>query len=593
MLTTLNAKYIHVNLALRCLQSYCRDLPLELCLREFTINDYPQQIAAAIYQEQPHLVAFSCYIWNIEDTIKVAEILKTIRPNLPLLCGGPEVSFDTANFLAQNPAIDLVIIGEGEIPFRSLLVQLLADKSMPAGIPGLAYRQGESIRINPPAAPPEQLDRLPFPYVADLSNDPKKLQQRTVYYECSRGCPFGCSFCLSSTSKGLRYLSLERIKKDLEQLLAAGIREIKFVDRTFNAHKKRALAIWEFLISHKPTTRFYFEIAAEHLDEEMLVFLNTVPENLFQLEIGVQTIDAAVNRLCNRHQDWQRLAQNIRRLQKGGNLRLHLDLIAGLPEENYAGVGKSFDALAAIKPQEIQLGFLKLLKGTLLREQANKYGYLFVDRPPYEVLASNKLNYAEMVQLHHIEDLIKYYGNSHLVDRAFAYLAKTAFHDSYFTCYEALAVWWKKQGFLRRGHSQRNLFNHLAAFAADNNVEATFPFLSTEQLSCFYQILKFDLLCCDRSHHWPSWTPPSPLTKKERAALASQIISAQFIKKYMPGLSKETPANLRRHSFIELFPCQLQKPWKEESTLVFFYYGPPGRQTKTYFLPTVIIPGLP
>ncbi|BCV20121.1 B12-binding domain-containing radical SAM protein [Moorella sp. Hama-1] len=734
LLTTLNAKYIHVNLALRYLRACCRDLPLEFILDEFTINDRPEHIAAAIYRHRPDLVAFSCYIWNIEPTLAVAAILKKVRPELTILCGGPEVSFDTAAFLAQNPQVDLVITGEGEIPFRALLERLAGEQRLPAGsrkealttikapetgersgpgpvpvpagasvpdrlnpsilaaIPGLAWRQGGLIHLNPvdtatlamrPALPghtptpqtkgaggPEttpspyykDLDAIPFPYAEDLATGVNDLRQRTVYYETSRGCPFACGFCLSSTTMGLRYFSLERVRENLARLLAAGVREIKFVDRTFNAHKKRALAIWEYLLSLRPKARFYFEIAGDHLDEEMLSFLSRVPPGLFQFEIGVQTIDAGVNARCNRRQDWELLAANIRRLQAAGNIRLHLDLIAGLPGEGYAGVGKSFDAVAALKPHEIQLGFLKLLKGTDLRARAGEFGYLYLDRPPYQVLASSAIAYEEMLRLHDIEVLLKYYGNSHLADHALDYLVQAAFNGSPFACYAALAAWWETRGLLRRGHSQRDLFNHLAVFAlsltrgiatriviqplpgyhsslrngagnihgagshgnppagpgkipipeaglkkvrpeetpsklepAHRPTEAEQPAaimaragclrnLTQAQLDRFYQLLKFDFLRRDCSRNFPDWVPPSPLTGEERANCMVRITAPRSIEKYIPGLAKEAPANLRRHGFIELFPCHPERPEHDDPTLTFFYYGPPGSEARVYYL---------
>ncbi len=853
LLTTLNAKYIHINLALRYLRACCRDLPLEFILDEFTINDRPEHIAAAIYRHRPDLVAFSCYIWNLEPTLTVAAMLKTVRPDLPILCGGPEVSFEVEDFLTRHPEIDLIITGEGEIPFRALMEQLAAgsDWVIPAGlpaarpvatlagqpspvsilihegkaagnpaglpgqlpggrcynlsgqpyikqfsdisiprswtrlhprslaaVPGLAWRRKGKIRFNPPlpitsagvSAPvpkgaagnlplppgdasaqsralsptaairgsgplfqrphPEEnpfpgnpspspvykdLDVIPFPYEEDLA-DGGDLQQRTVYYETSRGCPFACSFCLSSTTTGLRCFSLARVRDDLARLLAAGAREIKFVDRTFNAHKKRALAIWEYLLSLQPAARFYFEIAGDRLDDEMLAFLSQAPAGLFQFEIGVQSIDAEVNARCNRRQDWDRLAANVRRLQAAGNIRLHLDLIAGLPGETYTGVGQSFDAVAALEPNEIQLGFLKLLPGTDLRARAAEFGYLFLNRPPYQVLASNTITYAEMLRLHDIEAVLKYYGNSHLADHALAYLVQTAFGGSHFACYEALAAWWAGQDLCRRGHSQRDFFNHLAAFTATltgeigsktalapsapvppsapyagkssnrkvvapnpgncadpaaiwKDPDATIPSgtakagqgsnlslsgtypagvvgnaepagpdssrenrtsgyqfadpasitwppiygestegepaegpesgqpfmvdpvwpgsfhpLTAAQLERFYQLLKFGFLCRDRSRHWPLWVPPSPLTEKQRSAYQAQVTAPGFIEKNWPALAKEAPASLRRHGFIELFPCHPEKPKEGNPTLVFFYYGPPGRETEVYYL---------
>ncbi|QGP92172.1 hypothetical protein MGLY_15360 [Neomoorella glycerini] len=672
LLTTLNAKYIHVNLTLRYLRACCRDLPLDFILEEFTINDRPENIAGRVYRLQPDLVAFSCYIWNIDPTLAVIQILKTVRPDLPILCGGPEVSFDTAAFLAQNPQVDLAITGEGEIPFRTLMEQLAGRQHAPAGgreeplpasiarpatgrlapgpvpdpaaIPGLAWRRGGEVVVNPPAPPTRDLDAIPFPYQEDLDAAGNDLRQRTVYYETSRGCPFTCGFCLSSTTRGIRYFSLERVKADLTRLLAAGVREIKFVDRTFNAHKKRALAIWEYIASLRPKARFYFEIAGDRLDEEMLAFLDRVPPGLFQFEIGVQTIDPQVNSLCHRSQDWQRLAANVRRLREMGNIRLHLDLIAGLPGEGYAGVGKSFDAVATLKPHEIQLGFLKLLKGTALRARAREFGYRFVDRPPYEVLASSAITYEEMLRLHDVETLLRYHGNSHLADHALAYLAAAAFGGSYFAVYEALAAWWEAWGLMRRGHSQRDLYNHLAAFTASlsrevparslgldipgapRGQEARLAALATvmpgrsrqahtsleadncclrpenypvrspgfhppgpAELERFYQLLKFDFLCRDRSRHWPEWVPPSPLTEEERSNYMARITDPRSIEKYMPGLTKEAPASLRRHGFIELFPCRPEKPEHDEPTLVFFYYGPPGSEAKVYYLPLIEI----
>lgn len=688
LLTTLNAKYIHVNLALRYLRACCRDLGHTFILDEFTINDRPEHIAAAIYHRRPDLAAFSCYIWNIEPTLTVIRILKTVRPELIVLCGGPEVSFDVEDFLEHHPEVDMVVSGEGEMPFRALMERLaenavlwLPDEGRPgtagppggkyihsvspggtrldprllAAVPGLAWRQKGRIRINSqpdltPMATPAftspsagdatkglplsagqaagetwalggDLDVIPFPYAEDLAAGTGNLSQRTVYYETSRGCPFACGFCLSSTTTGLRYFSLERVKDDLRKLLAAGVREIKFVDRTFNAHKKRALAIWEFLVSLKPRARFYFEIAADRLDEDMLSFLRRVPAGLFQFEIGVQTINPEVNDRCNRRQDWERLSANVRRLREMGNIRLHLDLIAGLPGETYAGVGKSFDAVAAIKPHEIQLGFLKLLKGTPLRARAKDFGYLFLERPPYEVLASSTITYEEMLRLHSVETMLRLYGNSHLADHALGYLVQQAFGGSHFKCYEALAAWWEEQELFRRGHSQRDLFNHLAAFAASlgnsgcpsipaaaekiamsetggqaapslvspppagrERPGGRFRPLAPFGLERFYQLLKFDFLCRDRSRNFPGWMPPSTLSELERSDILARIADPAFREKYMPGLKQEAPANIRRHGFIEFFPCHPERPEADAATLVFFYYGPGNFKAEVYYL---------
>ncbi|MDK2820490.1 MAG: hypothetical protein PWP31_455 [Clostridia bacterium] len=587
LLTTLNAKYIHVNLAIRYLKAYCRELPHNIKFEEFTINDHPEQIAAYIYQSKPELVAFSCYIWNLEQTINVINILKKVRPELLILCGGPEVSFETEEFLNQNPTVDFVIIGEGELSFRKLLEQLNnIDTFNPFDIPGLAFRYQGKIIINTSNQQTIPLEVIPFPYDDDIILKNSNLQNRTVYYECSRGCPFACNFCLSSSTSGLRYLPLERVKEDIKKLLAIGVKEIKFVDRTFNANKKRALAIWEFLISLKPRTRFYFEIAGDLLDNEVIDFLSKIPPNTFQFEIGVQTIDEKINLKCNRKQNWPRLAENIKALKKANNIDLHLDLIAGLPGETYNGVAKSFDAVYSLEPEEIQLGFLKLLKGTVLRNNSTEFGYLYINRPPYEVLASKTLSYEEMLKLHRIETLLKYYGNSHLVKNSLKYLVEVFFNKSYFAFYSSFADFWEEQQLFRQGHSQNNLFNILANFI-NEEFSSTFvkaPEQKYSSLDLFFQLLKYDFLCRDRSHHWPHWVPSSPLTKEQRSAYLKQILDSDFMRLNLPELNNKPSSSLRRHSFLELFPCNPKNPKELEPVLVLFYYGPPGHKLETYYL---------
>lgn len=585
LLATLNAKYIHSSLTLRYLWAVGRSFPLQQDIAEFTINDMPYSIAAEIYRLNPDIVAFSCYIWNLKPTMEVAAILKKVKPELIIICGGPEVSFETETFMQAYPQVDLVIRGEGEVPWTRFLTLLAGkehckagraelDPSLLATVPGLAYRTGETISLNQPAPPVENLDLLPSPYQEPTLSH---LADRTVYYEGSRGCPFACGFCLSSATRGVRYFSLDRIKEDIARILKAEVREIKFVDRTFNANKEKALAIWEFLVSLRPQARFYFEIAGDRLDEDMLKFLSRVPSGLFQLEIGVQTVNDQVNRRCHRYQNWERLARNVKRLLSYGNLRLHLDLIAGLPGENYASFAHSFNAVYTLYPQEIQLGFLKLLKGTPLRREASTYGYIFLDEPPYEVLASRDLSYEEMLRLHRIAELIEKYCNSHLADHALRYLEATCF-ASPFAFYEALAAWWEDKGLHRRGHSRLDLYNHLAAFAAG--------YRSGLDLSLFYQLLKFDLCRHDRSRRWPDWAPPSPLTEKQRSDWMDRITDLAFRRQYLPELADLTPAELRRHGYLELFPCHPEEPVARRPTLVYFYYGPPGSQpaAQVYYL---------
>ncbi|MCG0278817.1 MAG: DUF4080 domain-containing protein, partial [Thermanaeromonas sp.] len=345
--------------------------------------------------------------------------------------------------------------------------------------------------------------------------------------------------------------------------------------------KKRALAIWQFLLEQplglldvKP--RFYFEIVGDLLDDEMLDFLKNVPPDLFQFEIGVQTIHEEVNLHCQRRQNWEKLARNIKKLRSMGNIRLHLDLIAGLPKETYSSFAQSFDAVYSLRPHEIQLGFLKLLKGTPLREQASKYGYIFSDEPPYEVLASGSMSYAELLRLHRIADLLERYWNSHIADHALLYLEKA--FPAPFTLFEVLASWWEEKDFHRRAPGRQDLYNNLAQFAA--------TFRDKIDLNLFYHLLKFDLCLHDRSRRWPSWAPASPLTEKERAFWMDRLSDRAFRQEYLPELAELDSSTLRRHGYLELFLCHPEKPLERQPTLVYFYYGPPGTQAKArvYYL---------
>lgn len=586
VLAALNAKYIHSSLALRYLQNACADLEVETILIEFTINDLPEQIAAEIYRHKPDLVAFSCYIWNIIPTLEVLSILHKVRPDLITVLGGPEVSFEPAELLADNPEIDIIVCGEGEVTWRELILTLLPEyrkgqKNFDPliNLPGLALRHGGKIYLTPPRPLISDLAALPSPYnlPGRPVQPPPDPGNRIVYYETSRGCPFSCSFCLSSLTPGVRYFPLERVKAEIAWLVESGVREIKFVDRTFNAHKKRALEIWEFLVTLPPRTKFYFEIVGDLLDEETLSFLATVPPGIFQFEIGVQSTNELANRLCQRKQNFDRLAAAVRQLKESGKIRLHLDLIAGLPQETYASFAASFDAVYNLRPDELQLGFLKLLKGTRLRAQAKEYGYIFMETPPYTVLASQTLSYDEMLRLHRIEDLVNKYANNHLADSAIEFFIREAFPGP-FAFYEAFGDFWEKGQLHRHGHDYRGLYAILAEFAAA---------LRPPARDIFLQLLKYEFLRRDRSRRWPAWVPPSNLSERERWLTLNKILEPDFRRRYLPGLTQVPAAELRRHGYLEMFPMHPAHPTQGEATLAFFYYGIPGSrsQAEVYFLP--------
>ncbi|MGE5544098.1 MAG: DUF4080 domain-containing protein, partial [Bacillota bacterium] len=434
VLTTLNSQYVHSNLAIRYLAGVAQQLDQAHLVMEFTINESLDHILRSLVRAHPEMVAFSCYIWNIEDTVKLAQNMKKVLPSVVIVVGGPEVSYDSVRFLNDNPSIDMVVRGEGEETFRELLLAWRQGLSG-EGIAGLTWRQGEHICENPSRELEVDLNSVPMPY----GTDPVLPDGRIVYYETSRGCPFNCSYCLSSTIRGVRYFPLDRVRREISALVAAGVSQIKFVDRSFNCHPNRALEIMRFLADLPGETNFHFEIVADALTSEMLELLARVKPGRFQFEIGVQSTNPNTLTRINRHQDLTRMADNIKLLTERKNIHIHLDLIAGLPEEDYQSLAKSFNWVYDLQPDYFQLGFLKLLKGTAIREEAPRWDYVCKDYPPYEVLANRWLSFDEISTLKIIDDLLQRYYNSHVFGHTLAYCIPRLFTGNAFRFYEALA----------------------------------------------------------------------------------------------------------------------------------------------------------
>lgn len=459
VLTTLNSKYIHSNLALRYLAGVAKQIEQTNLVMEFTINEPLDHIMRTIFRARPKMVAFSCYIWNIEDTVKLAQNLKKVLPSVVIVVGGPEVSHDSADFLKGNPAIDIVVRGEGEETFRELLLAWRQGGNGD-GIAGLTWRKGEHICENPDRDLEGDLNRIPMPY----GTEPDILDRRILYYETSRGCPFNCSYCLSSTIRGVRYFPLERVRTEISALVAAGVSQIKFVDRSFNCHPGRALELMRFLAGLPGETNFHFEIVADILSSEMLDLLAVVKPGKFQFEIGVQTINPNTLIRINRRQNLTRLADNIEVLMERKNIHIHLDLIAGLPEEDYQSLAESFNWVYNLYPDYLQLGFLKMLKGTAIREEAPGWDYEYKEYPPYEVLANRWLSFSEMSTLKIMDDLLQRYYNSHVFEYTLEYSIPRLFTGNAFRFYEALAKYYLAEGLACRPSKREGLYVHLAAF---------------------------------------------------------------------------------------------------------------------------------
>lgn len=408
LLATLHAKYSHASLALPCLAVYCRDLPdADITIREWTVNEPREHILRLVMAEKADLVAFSCYIWNIEQTLRIVSDIRKISPLTRIVLGGPEVSFGIFDLMHANPAVDFVIKGEGEEAFRRLILTLtgehasLLHESL-TEIDNLFFRDSGDCVSGPLSRKNLELDTLPSPFAAGLVDFSKPL----VYYETSRGCPFSCAFCLSSVEGAVRSFSLERIKKDLLFLMESGVAQIKLVDRTFNYDAGRADAIWEFILEHNRNSHFHFEISADLLTGTNLETLARVPAHTFRFEIGIQSASQATLEQVKRSANLQRIFTSVRRLMAETMVELHLDLIAGLPGEGYEGFLQSLQTVTDLHPHDIQIEPLKLLKGSRMREIGRREGYHFSDAPPYTILRNPWLSYEEICRVETIGRLL-------------------------------------------------------------------------------------------------------------------------------------------------------------------------------------------
>jgi radical SAM superfamily enzyme YgiQ (UPF0313 family) len=532
VLATLNSQYIHSNLALRYLAGVAREVGEHYLVMEFTINDSLDHVLRTIVRAQPEILAFSCYIWNIEETLKLAQNLKKVLPSLTIVVGGPEVSFGTIKLLQDNPFIDMAVRGEGEATFRELLLAWRQGEDI-RGIAGLTWRQGDHIYKNPDRELEEDLSRIPLPY----GMEPIITDERILYYETSRGCPFNCSYCLSSTIRGVRYFPPDRVRREISSLVARGVSQIKFVDRSFNCHPGRTLELMKFLADLPGETNFHFEIVADALTDEMLELLSGVKKSRFQFEIGVQSINPNTLARINRRQDLGRMARNIRLLAEMGNIHIHLDLIAGLPEEDYQSLAESFNWAYRLQPDYLQLGFLKLLKGTAIREEAPRYDYVYKDYPPYEVLANRWLSFDEISTLKIIDDLLHRYYNSHVFSYTLAYCIPKFFAGSAFRFYEALAEYYIAEDLAGRPLRRERLYINLADFLSRLD-----PVNSTQ----YKQLLILDFVVNNRNLNIPD--------ELGRTTVENQ---GARIKAFIRKRQKELPSRGGAKTRIEVFQLDI------------------------------------
>ena len=491
LLAACNAKYIHSNLAVYDLKAYSSDYDKEVLLREYTINQPKDEILKDIYGSGADVVCFSCYIWNISFVRELIRDLAKILPETAFWAGGPEVSYDAEKFLTEMPEMTGVLVGEGEKTFHDLLEYYIDGKGSLGEIRGIAYRDGEEIRHNG-WRELMNLSEIPFVY-----QHLEEFENRIIYYESSRGCPFSCSYCLSSIDKKLRFRDLELVKKELQFFLDHKVPQVKFVDRTFNCKHEHAMAIWKYILEHdNGVTNFHFEVSADLLRDEEMNLMAKMRPGLIQLEIGVQSTNPETIRAIHRHMDLDKLERCVDRVHSFRNIHQHLDLIAGLPYEDYDTFQHSFNDVYQMKPDQLQLGFLKVLKGSLMQEEAEKYGIVHKEKEPYEVLSTNWLPYGDVLKLKAVESMVEVYYNSGQFQHTLEYLVPLA--KDAFTFYESLGAFYEKKGYSEISHSRMRRYEILLEYLQEETD------VSVEKAS---QKMLYDLYLREKLKKRPSFAP--------------------------------------------------------------------------------------
>jgi len=464
LLAACNAKYIHSNLAVYNLKSCSGEYSSRVVVKEYTINQIRDDILKDIYLEQPDVVCFSCYIWNISFVRELVPDLKKILPQVEFWAGGPEVSYDAVEFLKKNPAFFGVMVGEGEETFHELAGYYIERKPETLSeIRGVAFRDENKGRDIVHTGWRELMDlsKVPFAY-SNLT----EFKNRIIYYESSRGCPFSCSYCLSSIDKKLRFRDIELVKKELQFFIDNKVPQVKFVDRTFNCKHDHAMEIWRYITENdNGITNFHFEISADLLRAEELALMKTMRPGLIQLEIGVQSTNPQTIKAIRRTMDFEKLKRIVEQIHSFGNIHQHLDLIAGLPYEGYDSFHKSFCDVYALRPEQFQLGFLKVLKGSHMMEMTGEYQILYKDREPYEVLSTAWMTYGEILRLKMVESMVEVYYNSGQFKNTLVFLEK--YFDDPFRMYEALGRFYEKKGYSEISHSRMRRYEILMEFAGE------------------------------------------------------------------------------------------------------------------------------
>ncbi|MGL5652514.1 MAG: B12-binding domain-containing radical SAM protein [Paraclostridium sp.] len=567
LLTTLNSKFIHTNLAIRYLNQMVKDIEdIDVDIREYTINNELDFILKDIYANNYDVILFSTYIWNVNDIVKICNNLKKVNKNVKIALGGPEVTYDSEESMKKYDFVDYILYGEGELVFRDFVKSLKGDINI-KDVDGLVYRNNGDIVKNKPMKDIENLDIIPSPYI-DLNK--AEYENRIVYYETSRGCPFNCQYCLSSTLQGLRYFSIDRVKSDLKALIDARVSQIKFIDRTFNANKKFAMEIMQFLMENdNDYTTYHFEVTAHLLTEDMLEFLKGCKEGLFQFEIGVQTTNEKVLEAVGRRDDFSKLSYVVQKIASYRNIHQHLDLIAGLPYEDYNSFENSFNDVFNLGIEHLQLGFLKMIKGTGIRNNADEHEFRYKDYPPYEVLYNKYITYNEILKLKDIEEILERYFNSKNFVLSMRYIIHNYYKESPFKFFEDFATYFDKNGYFNMSQGKNQLYKILLDFYTEK---------INENIELFIEIIKYDYISLGKTSNVPGFMSKIEVEDfKNRCHLFLQ--NEENILKYIPRFENTPAKQIIKHVHFEPFKYDILKLKenikadleKKESIVLFVY----------------------
>lgn len=531
----INSKYIHTALGLRYVKEYCRERGLNVDLIEETINTPILTVLDKLMSAQADVYAFSVHIWNKLFVYRLLGMLRKLRPEAVIIVGGPEVAFDAEKIFSEQPAIDYIIQGEGEITVADLLISLQKQLPPPAHV---AYKRDGKTELNVGVTVIKDLSILPFPY-PDLQQ--VIAEHKIVYYECSRGCPFNCSYCLSGISRSVRRRPLNLVLADLAKFIEVGTPLVKFVDRTYNLDEEYFLPIMHYLAEADTETVFHFEIKADILSPQVIEFLQKVPQGRFQLEIGIQTTNPAALQAINRRDNWNRLAHNVRSLLQAGNMHIHLDLIAGLPYEGLYEFSQSFNDAYALQPHMLQLGFLKVLPGTQMRQERAKHNLIYMEEPPYEILATAYMPYENMRFLKQLENIFDQTYNSGSFENILRHLL--AEEKSAFAFYEHLTKWWVGKGYYPQSHNAKGVARILYEYIEENIAEE-------RRQSAFIEVLRYDVF-----RHIAGWRPQwlnwNDETIFER--VSDFWKDETKVQKYLPNYKFSSWRQIHKNYPIELF----------------------------------------